>query len=164
MSNNLNNLVSVKVPEKDMATAIEKLNEAYSILQPYLVALTPDEKRELPKMSDGNAPFADKALQYARTNPELTPAFVNVDELEVDLKAVNQLSQLYRQAEKMCTGLNDTIMLSGSEAYVAALAFYKSVKVAASMNVAGAQPIYEDLKKRFEGQGRSSGTNSETTV
>jgi len=64
----------------------------------------------------------------------------------------------------MCSGLNDTIMLSGSEAYVAALAFYKSVKVAASMNVAGAQPIYEDLKKRFEGQGRSSGTSSETTV
>jgi len=75
-----------------MATAIEKLYEAYSILQPYLVGHTPDEKRELPKMSDGNAPFVDKALQYARTNPELTPAFVNVDELAIDLNAVNQLS------------------------------------------------------------------------
>ena len=156
MSNNLNNLVSVKIPQKEMAAATEKLNELLGILKPYLVALTPDERRELPKMSDGNAPFVDKALHYARTNPELSPAFVNVDELEIDLKAVNDLSQIYRLAEKLCSGLNDTIMLSGSEAYVAALAFYKSVKVAANMNVAGAQPIYEDLKKRFEGHGRRS--------
>lgn len=156
MSNNLNNLVSVKMPQKDMASAIEKLNELLGILKPYLVALTPDERRDLPKMSDGNAPFVDKSVHYARTNPELVPAFVNVDELEIDIKAVTDLSQLYRLAEKLCSGLSDTIMLSGSEAYVAALAFYKSVKVAANMNVQGAQPIYEDLKKRFGSTPRRS--------
>jgi hypothetical protein len=162
MNKSLNNLVSVKIPSKEMLSSVEKLNELLGILGPYLIALTPDDRRDLPKMSDGNAPFVDKALQYARTNPELTPAFVKVDELEIDIKAVNELSQLYRLAEKLCVGLNDTIMLSGSEAFVAALAIYKSVKVAASMNVAGAQPIYEDLKRRFEGQGRSNGTTVPT--
>jgi len=46
--------------------------------------------------------------------------------------------------------LDDTITVAGSEAYIAALAFYKSVKVAATMNVPGAQEIYDDLSKRFE--------------
>lgn len=151
---NLNNLVSVKISEEDMTAAIGKLNELLGFLSTYMVALTPEERRILPKMSDGNAPFVDKALHYASTNPELVPAYINVDEMEIDTKAVNDLSQLYRLAEKLCSGLNDTIMLSGSEAYVSALAFYKSVKVAAGMNVQGAKPIYDDLKRRFEAQGR----------
>jgi hypothetical protein len=109
MNKGLNNLVSIKMTQKEIAAAIETLKELQSILAPYLVALTPDERRELPKMSDGNAPFVDKALQYARNNPELSPAFINLEELEIDVKAVNDLSQIYRLAEKLCSGLNDTI-------------------------------------------------------
>ncbi|MDF1549516.1 MAG: hypothetical protein P1P88_16945 [Bacteroidales bacterium] len=40
-------------------------------------------------------------------------------------------------------------MLSGSEAYLPALAFYNYIKGATSMNVPGAKDIYEDLKKYF---------------
>ncbi len=154
--NNLENLVSVKISPKELAAALEKLEEANAILKPYLIALTPEKRQELPKMSDGNAPFVDKVLQYAQANPAFTPNFVDVAELKVDTQAVTNLSQLYRQAEKLCTGLNDTIMMSGSEAYRAALVFYKSVKTAASMNVPGARPIYEDLKKRFDKQGKNN--------
>ncbi len=46
--------------------------------------------------------------------------------------------------------LSDTITLSGSEAYTAALAYYNSVKQAAKANVPNTQPVYEDLRKRFE--------------
>jgi hypothetical protein len=44
--------------------------------------------------------------------------------------------------------------LSGSEAYVASLAFYNSVKQAARINVPGAKAIAEDLKLRFARQGK----------
>jgi len=54
-------------------------------------------------------------------------------------------------------------MLAGSEAYVAALSFYNSVKQAAKLNVPEAKTIYEDLKKRFAGQGVKTET-SETVV
>jgi len=50
----------------------------------------------------------------------------------------------------LCDNLPDTEMLSGSEAYVAALTYYNSVKQAAKMNVPSAKAIYEDLRKRFE--------------
>ena len=58
--------------------------------------------------------------------------------------------ELARPIEQLNRTLDDTIMLSGSEAYVAALAYYNSVKRAAKINVPGALTIHEDLKKRFD--------------
>lgn len=45
---------------------------------------------------------------------------------------------------------NDTIMMAGSEAYIAALMYYNSIKRVAAENVPGAKAIYDDLKVRFE--------------
>jgi hypothetical protein len=52
-------------------------------------------------------------------------------------------------------------MTAASEAYQAALVFYKSVKIAAAQDVPGAKAVYDELKTRFPGGRRKSG-NSET--
>ena len=51
--------------------------------------------------------------------------------------------------------MEDSMTQAGSEAYVAALAFYQSVKGAAKAKVPGADAIYNDLNSRFPGR-RSS--------
>jgi hypothetical protein len=51
-------------------------------------------------------------------------------------------------------------MIAGSEAYQAALLFYKAVKMAAEMDIQGAKAIYEELRKRFEGQSRRRGKDN----
>jgi hypothetical protein len=48
-------------------------------------------------------------------------------------------------------------MTAGSEAYQAALVFYKSVKKAAAQDVPGAKTVYEELKTRFPGGKRKTG-------
>ena len=53
-------------------------------------------------------------------------------------------------------GIADTEMLAGSEAYQAALVFYKSVKMAAAQDVPGARAVYEELESRFPQRGRKS--------
>ncbi|MNW16927.1 hypothetical protein D3C71_2159470 [compost metagenome] len=45
--------------------------------------------------------------------------------------------------------MKDTIMLTGHEAYVQALYYYGSVKLAARAGDAEAKTIAEDLSKRF---------------
>jgi hypothetical protein len=45
--------------------------------------------------------------------------------------------------------LNDTMLVAGSEAYCAALAFYSSVKFASRMNQPGAEVISNELKRQF---------------
>lgn len=148
------NRVSIKLQPADLKKVTDAIKAAMDTLKPYLVALTPLERQQLPKMGDGNIPFVQKSLEHAQANPSFVPAYLDVAELKTDLDAVEALLQVFRPLEQLYQNLDDTMTLSGSEAYVAALAFYNSVKVAAKMKVPGAKAIAEDLSSRFAGQGK----------
>jgi hypothetical protein len=149
---NKENLVSIEIKPNDLKQILTLLTEIKGILKPYLIALTPEERKDLAKMSDKTVPFVEKALEYAQANPQFAPAYMSVPELKIDLAAVNDLTQVIRPVEALYENLSDTIMLSGSEAYVAALTFYNSVKQAAKLSIPNAKPIYDDLSKRFDAQ------------
>jgi len=149
----IENRVSIVIPPEVKQTVLLKLTEVDELLKPFLIALNVDERKALPKMADGSTPFVEKTLAYCKTNPQFMPTYVNIPELEIDFNAVTDLTEFSRICDKLTSGLSDTITLSGSEAYVASLSYYNSVKNAAKMNVPGAKAIYEDLKKRFENQG-----------
>jgi len=152
----LENRVSIQITPEDQQAIEGALDTLKTKLQPYLHSLTPKDRKELPKMNDRSVAFVNKSLEYAESNTALVPAFVDVAELRKDLEAVENLTQFRRQVEEIFTLLDDTVMLAGSEAYVASLAFYNSVKLGARMNIPGAKPVYEDLRERFAGQGRSA--------
>ena len=103
-------------------------------------------------MNDKSLPFVQKALEYTQTNPEFAPPFINLPELKIDVEAVETLTKLERALTQLVSAVEDTAMLSGSEAYITSLAYYNSVKLAARNNIPAAQIIYDDLSKRFDGQ------------
>jgi hypothetical protein len=143
------NRISIKISDADKATAQAAITTLKNTLTPYLIALSNDDRQTLPKMGDSNLPFVQKAVDYSVTNPQFVPAYIDVPELKVDVDAVGDLLDFFRPLEQVYSNLNDTIMLSGSEAYVAALAYYNSVKLATKMKVPGAEAIYNDLSQRF---------------
>lgn len=144
------NVVSIQIPEKELEAMIKKTQELQTMLDPYLIGLTNDGRRKGLKMSDKSQPFVEKANEYAKSHPGFTPPFMQADELEIDLKAVRDLTKVYRQVDQLCRSLNDTVMQSGSEAFAEALAYYQAVKQAAKMGRPNAKAVYEDLKKRFD--------------
>jgi hypothetical protein len=144
------NVVAVKLTAKEISETVQKLKEIQAQLADRLIALQPEERRAVPKMSDKTLPFVEKVVSYVDSRPEFAPFYLPVEDMKIDFQAVNDLKQIQREAEQLCQALNDTILLSGSEAYSAALAYYNSVKQAAKANVPHAAPVYEDLKKRFE--------------
>ena len=144
------NLVSISISAEDDQAITDALQVLQDKLQPYLIALTPDDRRKLPKMSNRTIPFVQKSLEYAETNTQFAPVFVDIPEMKKDVEAVNKLTQYFRIIDELHEHLDDTVMLAGSEAYVAALAFYNSVKLASKMKQQGAEPIYDDLKERFK--------------
>ena len=105
-------------------------------------------------MGDKTVAFVTKAAEHAAQNPSLVPPYVDLAELQKDLNAVEKLRAFYNPMAQMTKMLDDTMLLAGSEAYVAALAFYNAVKGAARANVPGAALIYEDLRERFPGRPR----------
>ena len=74
--------------------------------------------------------------------------------MKKDFDAVSELLPLLRTVDQLESNLNDTTMMAGSEAYLAALSYYNSIKMAIKMNVPGAKVIFDDMSKRFAGQGK----------
>ena len=142
--------VSIVIPPETLTQVLDLQNQIKTLMQPYLLALTPEQRHELPKMADKTISFVSKTLDYAESNPEFAPKYLDVDALQIDVKAVEDLTSIEQPAVNFSTQLDDTIMMSGSEAYIAALMYYNSVKEAARRNVPGAKAIYDDLKVRFE--------------
>lgn len=152
----MDNKVNFSIPKEVVADVTTKLNDVIAQLKPYLIALTPEERQELAKMSDGTVPFVQKCLDYCVSNPEFSPKFINFNDLRDDMKVYEQLIPVYRLVQQLENKLNDTATQAGAESYVCALSYYNSVKYAARMDAPGAKAIVDDLSKRFVRAGKST--------
>src|SRR5690554_3399696 len=149
------NSISIQIPPADLQAVTDALAAIQTTLSPYLKALKPEERRKLLKMNDRTEPFVSKVMDYSATSPQFVPPYMEMQEIEYDWEAVQQLIPVLRAVSQLQSNLSDTVMLAGSESYVAALSYYNSVKMAAKMNVPDAKVIYEDLRKRFERPSRA---------
>ena len=148
------NQISQELTATELSSALSIIQNAIDVLTPHMATLTAEERKEIAKMSDKTVAFVTKTVNYCNTNPEFTPSYLSLDELKKDLNLVNVLKQLLDKATQLCQALEDTTMLAGSEAYLAALMYYNSVKGAAKQGVMSAEPIYNDLAERFPSTNR----------
>jgi hypothetical protein len=137
------------IPEDVIAQAIDFVRQGYGILLPYLLALTPDDRKKLLKMADGTEPFVSQSISYMGSNKQLVPNFVDVDSVASNYATFEGLSPLGALLTNFASQVSDTRMVAGSTAFSATLSFYDSIKLAAGKRIPGAKTIYEDLKKRF---------------
>lgn len=151
-----NNQISVEIPQNVLDSVNQKLQECKSLLSPYLQALTVDERKSLFKMGDKTITTVQKVKTYITTNPEFAPLYMDKTEFLKDEMVVTGLKPLVNLAEQLASDLDDTIMLAGSEALVASMMYYGTVKEAASKGVTTAKPIYEDLSLRFSKKGNKN--------
>jgi len=156
-STQLSNRISYELPAGALERIVAAVKDLQSDLVPNLVDLGPDDRRVLPKMGPKTVEFVTKALEHMRANPELNPGYVDLDEFERDLAAVSQLRSLLVPLQQIVDLLEDSLTLSASEAYAAALVCYQAAKGAARMNTPGAKVIVDDLSRQFAGRGTRSG-------
>ena len=142
------NQISAALSDQAVTNIKKSINDIRQQL-PFLVTLTADERRTLPKMGDVTLNFVGKAISYMENNATLVPPFVNVAEARKDYELANKLLVLVQLMEQLTSQSDDTLMLAGSEAYVASLSFYNSVKYAAGKGIPGAKEAYDELRKRF---------------
>lgn len=146
------NRISIEISQADIAAvnaAIQVINDK---LRPYLIALNQEDKKVLAKIGERNVPFVEKCLQYAQSNPEFLPPYINAGEFKKDFDGFSVLRNLLRPLAQTVNNIDDTATLCGSEANEQGLAYYGSVRHAAKMNVPNARAIYDDLSVRFEAQ------------
>ncbi len=143
------NQISVNFSKEEL----NKINEATKILQeillPKLVKLNNEQRQEIVKMGDKTLAFVTKSYEHAKQNPTLVPAYLDINEMKIDLDAVETLRQIFNPLQEITQDLEDSMTLSGSEAFIASLAFYNAIKGASKSKIGASEQIYNDLSQRF---------------
>lgn len=130
---------------KAIATIREKL--------PFLVDLTTEERRSLPKMGDKSRAFVSKALEVATQNQDFLPRSFDLEEMRRDVEMFEALYPLLLSLNQLQELMDDTYVAVGSEAYAAALLVYNYAK--ASGKGAGLDAVVDEMGRRFARKSRS---------
>lgn len=144
----ITNKVSIVI-DADALAAIKEAEATIRANLPKLITLSADDRTILPKMGGKTVWFVNKALGYAKQNPKIVPQYLDMGEFAKDVAAVNDLFEVLAPIQKLAEELDDTILLAGSEAYMAALAFYSALKGAIKAGEPGLKNIYDELSARF---------------
>jgi len=125
---------------------------------PFLLTLSAQDRRELPKMGDKSIGFDEKCVTYMASIPEFLPGFVDLGEVNKDRALRAKMMRFYADLAQLNDTVDDTLRVVTSEIWMADLAYYQAVREAARRGRPGAQPIYDDLRQRFPGPGRTPGS------
>ncbi len=146
----MSNLISIEIPGPVLASVRAHLTAINAELGPYLPDISQELMDGLPRMADGREPFVGKALDFAETNPQYNPPYLDVPELKKDLQAYRDLTPIFYELEQITNRVKVAYSAAGSEAYVSSLTFYNTVKQAVKVGLASAKPLYEALRILFE--------------
>ncbi|MDR1335310.1 MAG: hypothetical protein LBK22_00590 [Tannerella sp.] len=157
----------IPIPPEVLSAAQDHIDVANSLLAPYLMSLTPEERRDMLKMGNKTLSFVEKAQAYAHQYPQLCPSYLNLTGFDTDMTDATGLRRVHITAKQLSDNIDDTVMIAGSEAFQTALIFYNAVKAAAAQDIPGAKEVYADLKTRFPRVKRknkdSTGFNGDAT-
>jgi hypothetical protein len=135
-----------------VATIKEKL--------PFLIDLTADERKALPKMGDKSRAFVSKALEVATQNPNFLPRSFALEEMRKDVQLFEAMYPIVVALTQLQELVDDTCLAAGSEAYAAALQVYNYAK--ASGQGGGLDAVVSEMGQRFARKPRKAKSQVET--
>jgi hypothetical protein len=139
-----------KVTTKLSAADREAVMEAISTIRqklPFLIDLSTEERKALPKLGDKSRAFVSKALEIAAQNPDFLPRSFDLDEMRRDMELFEALYPILLSLTQLQELVDDTSVAVNSEAYAAGLLVYNYAK--ASGKGAGLDSMVDDLGRRF---------------
>ncbi len=122
----------------------------------FLVNLSAQDRRELGRMGERSIGFDEKCANYMQAHPEFIPPFIDLSELARDRALRAQLLRIAPHSTRLADAIDDAVLLTNSDIMGADLSYYQSVRAAGKRGIANAQAIYDDLRTRFPGGGRSA--------
>ena len=139
------NLVSATLTAADLQAVSDAIVTIRSKL-PFLIDLSPQDKRRLFKMGDVSRAFVEKALIAAQANPQVLPPAFDVAEYARDWALWAQLGPIVTQVVQLGELVDDTQTALGADLMNAALTAYGHLSQA---SVGGLEEVKADLGQRF---------------
>lgn len=149
------NQINVQLSDDDLDEVLQAIANIRQKL-PFLVKLSPEDKKKTAMLDDGRIPFASKALDYASREPSLSPNPLLLEEAQKDSSLFGKLQTVDRELARLSEMVSDTRMLAGAELYEFARVVYKMSKISASLDVPGTKSIVDDLGKLYAANGSTA--------
>jgi hypothetical protein len=140
--------ISATLAQTDREAVLQAITTIKEKL-PFLVDLSSDDRKTLPKMGDKSRAFVSRALEVAAQNPEFLPRSFDLEEMRKDVQLFEALYPVLLSLTQLqeLVDDNDTSLAVGSEAYAAALQVYNYAK--ASGQGAGLDAVVVEMGQRF---------------
>ncbi|GAA4274146.1 hypothetical protein U6A24_21900 [Aquimarina gracilis] len=158
---NENNRIS-KVLTSEEITSIQQCLTTLKCELDFLQNLTPNERKNLPKINSANKIFAEDSIHILEGRPQWIPGALTAEEARKDLTLFEQLDPIILELESVLRQLKDTQTIVGSEVYRVALSVYSLADAARKMPMEGAQSAHELLKARFSQSINTNNTPEDT--
>ena len=147
------NRVSATLSEADQQAVLAAIETIRQKL-PFLIDLTPEQRRSLPKMGDKSRAFVGKALAIAQHNSNFLPRSFSVEEMGRDVGLIESLQPIMISLTRLFEQLEDTFTEVGSEAYSAALVVYQYGRT--SSEGESLESLLDDMAQRFARKSRNT--------
>lgn len=149
------NRIEAKLPATDLADVLTAIDTIKTKL-PFLVDLSPEERKAMLKMGGQNLDFVTHAQELAAQNQDFLPRSFNVSDMTADVDLLRGLVTVMTRLQPLYDLIDDTYMLVGSEAYAAALEVYRYAKQAHLGD--GLDPLLDTLGKKFARKSAATAT------
>jgi hypothetical protein len=129
---------------------LEAVDQALAALENQLVelvALTPAQRRAMPKMGEKSEAFCRQTISLMAQNPQIVPASVSVPDAVSDLTALDRLRPRAQRLTRLAERVVDTQTALGSDVMATSLQGYALLKVAGPGQ--GLASLREGLCARF---------------
>lgn len=120
---------------------------------PFLVNLTPAERKSTFKIGPDSLSFVQNALTAALSNPAILPASFSTAEFKNDVDLFGLLTEFFTLAASITSQIDDTRVAVSGEAMQQASQVYNYVKTASKVTP-GLKPVAEQLSGRFKRAGK----------
>ena len=142
----LTNRINASLSEADRDAVLAAIALIESKL-PFLEDLTPTERRDLPKLGDKSVAFVQHADTLTRHDDSFLPRSFDLPEFQGDAALFEALAPIRLALMHLTEKVDDTTMLVGSEAYVAALIIYQNAQINGQGE--GFDALLDELSRRF---------------
>jgi len=123
----MQNKIDAALSDIDRDKALEFIRQIRASL-PFLIDLTPENRKQLFKMGDWGRPIVEQTLVLAEQDDSFLPRSFDVSEMRQDKELYDKLMPIFVEITRLYEGLQDTIMLVGSDLIMAGLDVYGNAK------------------------------------
>ena len=149
------NIVSISRSTDDLS-AIRSMLAGLEDKLSAMVELTAAQRLELVKMGPTSEAFVRQSLATLEQDPDILPRSFDLEEMQRDLVALDQLRPIFSRLRQLAGRADDTERALGNDLYESALAAYRIAKATDGSAVADA--LQEHGSERFASNGKRTST------